>query len=185
MYVSLKSNTRDLLAKHNQLETTSVLFRYSIYVYAYIERCMQFWNMGNNMGKENKIPKPMQGFENKPLFMEMCADSFNLHIPTPYFKHTQHHEKSKKLVVNQMKPQSSDPAQETQDLISLEQNLASKKPICSQFFAVLQLLNRKHLCSTIIGLVLHSLYTYSFIYFNKFDARNYRLDLKEQLFIIQ
>jgi len=42
MYVSLKSNTRDLLAKHNQLETTSTLLRYSTYMYAYTERCMQF-----------------------------------------------------------------------------------------------------------------------------------------------
>lgn len=65
------------------------------------------------MGKENKIPKPMQAFENKPFFMEMCADSFNSHIPAPYFKHTQLYEKSKKLVMNQMKPESSDPAQET------------------------------------------------------------------------
>lgn len=65
------------------------------------------------MEKENKIPKPMQGFENKPLFMEMRADSFNWHIPAPYFKHTHHYEKRKKMVVNQMKPQSSDPAQET------------------------------------------------------------------------
>lgn len=55
----------------------------------------------------------MQAFENKPFFMEMCADSFNSHIPAPYFKHTQLYEKSKKLVMNQMKPQSSDPAQET------------------------------------------------------------------------
>lgn len=79
------------------------------------------------MGKENTIPKPMQGLENKPLFMKMFPDSFNSHISALYFKHTQHYEKSKKLVANQMKPQSSDPAQETKDLISLEQNLASKK----------------------------------------------------------
>lgn len=57
----------------------------------------------------------------------MCADSFNSHIPTPCFKHTQHYEKIKSPLMNQRKPQSSDPAQETLDLISLEQNLASKK----------------------------------------------------------
>lgn len=64
-------------------------------VSASIERCTQFWDAGNNPEKENKIPKPTQGFENKPLFTEMCADSFNSHSPTHYFKHTQHYKKKK------------------------------------------------------------------------------------------
>lgn len=36
---------------------------------------------GNGSGKENKTPKSAQGFENKPLFTETSADSFNSQSP--------------------------------------------------------------------------------------------------------
>lgn len=65
------------------------------------------------MGKQNKIPKAMQRFESKPLFIEMCTDSFISHIPVCISSIHSITKKSKKLVVNQMKPESSDPAQET------------------------------------------------------------------------
>lgn len=60
MYVSLKSNIRDLQQNTDQLESTSSLFRCSIYVYAYRERCSS-----ETQATIWKIPRSRQGFENK------------------------------------------------------------------------------------------------------------------------